>query len=153
MQIVTVDETRLGPLLPLLRGYCDFYRTTPSDEDLLALCHALLRDPDCEGVQILAEDTDGRAMGFATVYWTWSTLSASRHAVMNDLFVHPDFRGRGVAEALIEECRARARRRGATTLGWQTAPDNRRAQMLYDRVGARREEWVDYTLDTADRAT
>ena len=153
MKIVTVDETRLGQLIPLLRGYCDFYRVEPSDEDLLALCRALLRDPEREGMQIIAEDTDGRAMGFATIYWTWSTLSASRTAVMNDLFVHPDFRGSGVAQALIEECSARARQRGATSLGWQTAPDNRRAQAVYDRLGAQRDEWVDYTLDLADRAT
>jgi len=151
VRIVTVDEARLGPLLPLLRRYCDFYDVEPSDDDLLALCRALLRDPEREGVQILAEDADGRAVGFATVYWTWSTLSASRTAVMNDLFVDPDVRGSGVAEALIEECRARARRHGATSLGWQTAHDNVRARAVYERVGALREEWVDYSLDTSDR--
>lgn len=152
MQIVTVDEVRLGQLLPLLRGYCDFYGAQPSDEELLALCRALLDDPEREGVQVLAEDADGRAMGFATIYWTWSTLSASRIAVMNDLFVHPDFRGSGVADALIAECTARARRHGATSLGWQTARDNHRAQALYDRIGAQRGEWVDYSLDTSDPA-
>jgi ribosomal protein S18 acetylase RimI-like enzyme len=153
MQIVTVDEAELARLLPLLRGYCDFYEVDPSDDELLALSRTLLRNPTGEGVQLLAEDEDGHAIGFATVYWTWSTLSASRHAVMNDLFVHPDARGRGVARALIEECAVRARRRGAATLGWQTAKDNVRAQRLYDRVGARREEWLDYSLDVSGRAT
>jgi len=67
---------------------------------------------------------------------------------MNDLFVVPDARGTGVAEALIEECRVRAGRRGATSLTWQTAKDNVRAQKLYERVGGRRAEWVDSSLDT-----
>jgi ribosomal protein S18 acetylase RimI-like enzyme len=65
---------------------------------------------------------------------------------MNDLFVHPDARGSGAAEALILECRERAGRRGATSLSWQTAKDNARAQKLYERVGGKREEWVDYSL-------
>ena len=67
---------------------------------------------------------------------------------MNDLFVHADARGTGLAEALIEECRVRAGRRGATSLGWQTAKDNQRAQKVYERVGGKRAEWVDYSLDT-----
>lgn len=60
----------------------------------------------------------------------------------------PEARGTGVAEALIEECRARAGRRGAVRLTWQTATDNSRAQKLYERVGGRRSEWLDYALDT-----
>ena len=150
MHITVVGEADLDDLLPLLRAYCDFYRAHPGDGALLALARALLADPESEGFQLLARDEAGRALGFATVYWTWSTLAAARRAVMNDLFVHPDARGWGLAEALIEECRVRARRGGASSLGWQTAKDNLRAQRVYERVGARREEWVDYSLDTSD---
>jgi GNAT superfamily N-acetyltransferase len=147
VDIATVTERDLDELLPLMRGYCDFYEVAPSDEALLALSRALIADPDCEGFQILARNDDGRAVGFATVYWSWSTLSASRIGVMNDLFVRADARGTGLAEALIDECRVRAGRRGATSLGWQTAKDNQRAQKVYERVGGKREEWVDYSLD------
>ena len=143
-----MTEGDLDELLPLMRGYCDFYEVEPADDALLALARALIADPDCEGFQLLARDDSGRALGFATVYWTWSTLSASRIAVMNDLFVHRDARGSGMAEALIEDCRRRAGCRGATSLGWQTAKDNLRAQAVYERVGAKREEWVDYSLAT-----
>jgi ribosomal protein S18 acetylase RimI-like enzyme len=53
-----------------------------------------------------------------------------------------------VAEALIAACAERAREHGATSLDWQTAHDNTRAQAVYDRVGARRDErWLDYSLD------
>ena len=148
MHIATVTEDDLEDLLPLMRGYCDFYEVEPADDALLALARSLIADPDCEGFQIIARERSGRAVGFATVYWSWSTLSASRIAVMNDLFVHADARGTGLAEALIEECRVRAGRRGATSLGWQTAKDNQRAQRVYERVGGQRSEWVDYSLDT-----
>jgi GNAT superfamily N-acetyltransferase len=142
----TVGEGDLDELLPLMRAYCEFYRVDPTDEDLLAMARELIADPEREGVQILARDDAGRAVGFATVFWTWSTLRASRVGVMNDLFVAPDARGGGVAEALIGECAERCRARGAGSLGWQTAKDNRRAQAVYERIGAEREEWVDYSL-------
>jgi GNAT superfamily N-acetyltransferase len=145
--ITVVTDDDLGDLLPLVRGYCDFYRVAPGDEQLLHVARSLIADPDREGVQLLARDDVGRATGFATVYWSWSTLSAARIAIMNDLFVVPDARGTGVAEALIEECRVRAGRRGAVSLVWQTAKDNVHAQRLYDRVGGRRAEWLDYSLD------
>ena len=147
MHVATVVGDDLVDLLPLLRGYCDFYEAEPSDEKLLELARSLIADHDCEGFQVLARDC-GRALGFATVYWSWSTLSASRIAIMNDLFVVPEARGTGVAEVLIEECRRRAGRRGATSLTWQTAKDNLRAQKLYERIGGRRAEWLDYLLDS-----
>jgi ribosomal protein S18 acetylase RimI-like enzyme len=66
---------------------------------------------------------------------------------MNDLFVAPEGRGSGAAEALIDRCRAACRERGAAKLTWKTAKDNARAQAVYDRVGGKREEWLDYSLD------
>jgi len=147
--IETVADGDLPDLLPLMREYLGFYGANPDDESVLALCRALLADPELEGTQLLARDDDGRAVGFATIFWSWSTLSASRIGVMNDLFVHPDARGSGVAEALIQACLARCRARGATSLGWQTAKDNMRAQTVYDRVGGKREEWLDYSLEVS----
>jgi GNAT superfamily N-acetyltransferase len=146
----TVGEDDLDELLPLMRDYCDFYRVAPADEALLAMARELIADPEGEGVQILARDDDGRAVGFATVFWSWSTLSASRVGVMNDLFVARAARGSGIAEALIAECVERCRARGARSLGWQTAKDNRRAQAVYERAGAAREEWLDYSLKVED---
>jgi GNAT superfamily N-acetyltransferase len=146
-KITVVGPADLPELLPLLRAYCDFYEVTPGDAALLELSEALLADPRREGLQLLARDQDGRAVGFATLYWTWQTLSAARVGVMNDLYVAPEARGSGVAGALIEACRERCREHGATELIWQTATDNARAQALYDRIGATRDDrWLDYSL-------
>jgi GNAT superfamily N-acetyltransferase len=145
--IATVTEADLPELLPLMRGYCDFYEVTPSDDELLAFSRELLASPDLDGVQLIARDEASRAVGFATILWTWSTLSTSRIAVMNDLFVSADARGGGTADALIAACAERARERGATSLDWQTARDNERARRVYDRVGGRVDDrWVDYSL-------
>jgi GNAT superfamily N-acetyltransferase len=149
--IATVTEADLPELLPLMRGYCDFYEVNPSDDELLAFSRELLASPELDGVQLLARDDEGPAIGFATILWTWSTLSASRIAVMNDLFVSPDSRGSGAADALIKACAERAREHGATSLEWQTARDNDRARKVYDRVGGRMSDrWVDYDLSLSE---
>jgi GNAT superfamily N-acetyltransferase len=141
-----VGTDDLDELLPLMRAYCDFYEAAPSDRDLLRLSRALIDDPEREGRQLIARESDGDAVGFATIYWSWSTTDAARIGVMNDLFVTESARGRGLAERLIDACRAECALRDARRLTWQTAPDNARAQAVYDRVGATRERWVDYWL-------
>jgi hypothetical protein len=93
MRIALVGSADLPELLPLVRAYCDFYQVTPSDRELLELSQALLADPEREGLQLLARDDGGRAVGFATLYWSWQTLVAARVGVMNDLFVAPESRG------------------------------------------------------------
>jgi len=149
--IATVTEADLPELLPLMRGYCDFYEVNPSDEELLAFSRELIASPELDGVQLIARDDEGRAIGFATILWTWSTLSASRIAIMNDLFVSPDGRGSGAADALIKACAERAREHGATSLEWQTARDNERARKVYDRLGGRMSDrWVDYDLSLSE---
>ncbi len=144
--IATVTEQDLDDLLPLLRGYCDFYEVDPPDAQLLALCRALIADPEREGVQLIARESGGRAVGFATVFWTWQTLDAGRIGVMNDLFVHPDARGTGLAAALIDACAERTRAHGGKVLAWETALDNARAQTVYARVGATPSRWLTYEL-------
>jgi GNAT superfamily N-acetyltransferase len=147
VQIVTVGPADLPALLPLVRAYCDFYQVGPSDRALLELSRALLADPEREGLQLLARDEAGNAVGFATMFWTWQTLVAARVGVMNDLFVAAEARGTGVVDGLIAACLERCREHGATQLVWQTARDNARAQAVYDRIGATRDDrWLDYEL-------
>jgi GNAT superfamily N-acetyltransferase len=151
--IAIVAEDDLPDLLRLMRGYCDFYEVAPADEALLAMSRVLIEDPERQGLQLIARDDDGQAVGFATIFWTWSTLSADRLGVMNDLFVSQDARGGGVADALIAACADQCRDRGVPELAWQTAKTNARAQAVYVRVGATRDDrWLDYSLSVAPTA-
>lgn len=142
--VASVGEGDLEDLLPLMRAYCDFYATAPTDEALLALSRTLIAEPELEGVQLIARDRSFRARGFATVFWSWDTTEACRIGVMNDLYLIPEARGAGLAERLIDACLLRCSARGASRLEWQTAPENRRAQAVYGRVGATRESWLTY---------
>jgi len=148
MRIELVGEADLADLLPMMRAYCDFYEVAPSDADLERLARALIADPDREGIQLIARGDEAEPLGFATLYWTWQTLTAARAGVMNDLFVVAEARGQGVGRALIEECRRGAREHGAPELVWETAPDNETSQRLYDSLGADKSPWIYYALKT-----
>ncbi|MGE0220715.1 N-acetyltransferase family protein [Mycolicibacterium sp.] len=146
LTITVVGESDLPELMPMLRGYCDFYEVDPSDESLAAMARALIADPD-EGLQLVARDDAGTPLGFATVFWTWQTLYAARVGVLNDLYVTPQSRGTGTGRALIERCLQHCRERGALKLVWETALDNVTAQRLYDGIGAEKSTWHTYELD------
>jgi GNAT superfamily N-acetyltransferase len=133
------------PLLPLMRGYCDFYEVDPPDSGLLELARTLAGDPD-QGNLFVAE-RDGAPVGFAVMDWKWASTSGGRVGHLEDLFVSPDERGSGIADALIERCAERCRELGIRRLGWMTAPDNHRAQAVYERVGGRSSSWLEYELE------
>jgi len=139
--VSVVTEADLPDLVPLVADYLDFYETPQAPAAIEQHCRALLVDSEHDGVRLIARGGSG-AVGFATIYWTWSTTRLGRLAVMSDLFVAPEARGSGAAEALILACRDRARERGCVALQWQTAPDNRRALAVYERVGGKRSEWL-----------
>ena len=151
--IEIVKETDLADLLPLLRAYCQFYHQTEnipltSDELLMSVSRALIADPTHEGLQLLVRRVGDRTpLGFATLYWNWSTLKGGRTAIMEDLYVKDEFRGKGIADQLIEECARHAREHRALCLTWQTSVANARAQSVYDRCGAlKSDRWLNYTL-------
>jgi GNAT superfamily N-acetyltransferase len=131
-------------LLPLMRAYCDFYEASPPDQGLLEMARILMTDPE-EGAMFIAR-AGGKAVGFATLDWKWSSLKAAKLGYLEDLYVVPDARGGGIADALIEACAERCRQRGAPAMQWQTAPDNHRAQAVYERTGAEADTYLEYDL-------
>lgn len=132
-------------LLPLMRGYCDFYEVQPPDSGLLELARTLAGDPG-QGALFVAE-RDGDLIGFAVMDWKWASTAGARVGHLEDLFVSPEARGSGAADALIERCAERCRELGIARLGWMTALDNHRAQQVYERSGAKRSQWLEYELE------
>jgi GNAT superfamily N-acetyltransferase len=140
-------EADLPALMPLLRSYCDFYGAIPSDAGLARMVRALVDGPEAEAFLLVATDDDsGDVVGFAASGWKWSSLRGARIAILEDLFVAEHARGRGHADLLIAATAEVARRHGAPVLTWLTAPDNRRAQAVYNRVGGRAEPFLEYEL-------
>jgi GNAT superfamily N-acetyltransferase len=144
VEVRPARENEVEELLPLIRAYCDFYEASPSDESLRVMLATLIADPS-QGAVFIARD-GGRAVGVATLDWKWSSLKAARIGYLEDLFVDPEARGRGIADALIEICAERCRELGMPAMQWQTAPDNLRAQQVYERTGAGSDTYLEYDL-------
>ncbi|HSD24040.1 MAG TPA: GNAT family N-acetyltransferase [Solirubrobacterales bacterium] len=145
IEIRPARTDEIEEMLPLIRAYCEFYETEPDDEGLRKMYETLIDEPS-QGVVFIARD-DGGAVGFATLDWKWSSLKAARIGYLEDLFVDPEARGRGIADALIEACAERCRELGMPAMEWLTAPDNHRAQSVYDRTGADSGTYLEYDLE------
>jgi GNAT superfamily N-acetyltransferase len=145
VEIRPARTDEIEEMLPLIRAYCEFYETEPNDEGLRAMFETLITDPG-QGVVFIAR-YDGRAVGFATLDWKWSSLKAAKLGYLEDLFVDPGARGRGIADALIEVCAERCRELGMPVMEWLTAPDNHRAQKVYNRAGAESGTYLEYELE------
>jgi GNAT superfamily N-acetyltransferase len=146
LQIAPVEADEFERLLPLIAAYQRFYRVDDIDEERNRAFFRRFLVPSEDGMLLGARD-GGELLGYACLYWHFSSLSASESVLMNDLFVAESARGRGVGGALIEASAAIARERGAIHLEWATAPDNLTAQRLYDSTGAERSEWIEYELE------
>lgn len=146
LEIAPVEPAEFERLLPLIAAYQRFYEVEEVDEERnRAFFHRFLA-PSQDGLLIGAR-SDGEFVGYACLYWHFSSLSAQETVLMNDLFVTEEARGRGVGRALIEASADVARERGAAHLEWATAPGNVTAQRLYDSTGATRSEWIEYELE------
>jgi GNAT superfamily N-acetyltransferase len=145
MEIRPATDQDIDEVLPLFGGYQRFYTGEIQTDDRN---RAFLRRFLGEAGQLLvARDERGAAVGFANLYWTFSSTTAEEHVLLNDLYVAEEARGGGVGLQLIEAARAVARERGSSTMSWMTALDNRAAQRLYERTGAERSAWFEYELE------
>ena len=144
VEVRPLAHSDLDAALPLFAGYQRFYRAEPDDARNRAF-FARLVDPSERGL-LLGAWVGGELGGFAGLYWTMSSVSATEVVLMNDLFVAEGFRGTGAGRALVDAALAVARSRGASALRWYTEVGNRTAQALYDRTGAVRSQWFEYEL-------
>ncbi|HEX4306705.1 MAG TPA: GNAT family N-acetyltransferase [Solirubrobacterales bacterium] len=147
IQVGPVREEEFEPLLPMIAAYQRFYEVEDIDSDRNRFFFRRFLAPSEDGELLAARDENGQILGYACLYWHFSSLAAVETVLMNDLFVAPEARGRGVGRALIEASRAAARRRGAAWLEWATAPDNHTAQRLYDSMTDEKSTWLEYELD------
>ena len=133
-------------MAPLFDAYRIFYGQT--SDRLLARRFLSERLERGESVLLLALDGEpDRAVGISQLYPIFSSVTARPRWLLNDLFVVPEARGRGVGRALLEGARRLAVETGAAGLDLATAPDNVSARRLYESTGWERDEFLHYGLN------
>ena len=126
---------------PLWDGYLRYYRTR-LDPAITELTWTRLVDPGEQPHGLAAELPEG-LVGFATYLFHRSTWSQGPVCYLEDLFVLPYARGRGVARRLVEAVYAAADESGASTVYWHTQEFNAEGRALYDTL-ARRTSFIVY---------
>ena len=136
------NVSEIEKIVPLLDAYRQFYEK-PSDA---ALSRAILsaRMSGEQSKVVLATDETGVALGFVQLYPLFSSLSMSLEEssvwLLNDLFVSPQARGRGVGAALLKFAQDWSAAEGLGYLMLETAKTNATAQSLYESQGWQRDE-------------
>jgi GNAT superfamily N-acetyltransferase len=126
-------------------GYGEFYHS-PTAGDIAERVWGWLLDKAHETEGFVAVDVaSGRLLGLAHVREFARPLAGARGLYLDDLFVAPDARGRGVATALLGSVRSLAAARGLDVVRWITASDNTTAQRVYDKL-ADKTHWVTYNI-------
>jgi GNAT superfamily N-acetyltransferase len=140
----TIREARredTAAILALVRALADYEQLPGPDADAAArfVEHGFGARPLCES---FVAEVDGEVVAYAIVVITFSTFLMKPTLFLEDLFVHPRARRRGIATALMRHLRALAVDRGCGRFEWLVLDWNAGAQALYERVGARQlAEW------------
>lgn len=130
----------------LFAGYCAFY-SCPTSERHQRLVWSWIQDQGSVRALLAVPAAGGPSAGLAHLRPWVRPLRGQLCGYLDDLFVAPAHRGSGAADALFDGIEALARAEGWAIVRWMTAPDNHRAQRLYDRR-ADRTPWVTYDLPT-----
>jgi ribosomal protein S18 acetylase RimI-like enzyme len=132
MELRRADPDDVELIVPLFDGYRQFYGQ-PSDP---ARARAFIgeRLSRGESVIFLAME-DGEPLGFTQLYPVFSSTHCRPLWILNDLYVAPEARRRGVARMLMDQARDHAVETGACGIQLETAHTNSNAQRLYESLG------------------
>ncbi|MET0567740.1 MAG: GNAT family N-acetyltransferase [Hyphomicrobiaceae bacterium] len=129
--------------LPLFKAYIEFYKATVPDDVIEVTWARLLSGVEGVHIGYVAVDDSDKPIGIAHVLFHRSTWSPTWYCYLEDLFVEPTLRAKGVGRKLIEAVYQEAEARQCTRTYWTTQEFNYRARGLYDQM-ATKSPFVQY---------
>lgn len=146
-RIRPAEPADVGTILSLIRALAAYERepaaVTATEADLL-------RDGfgDAKRFSVLLGERGGQVVGFAFYFFAYSTWRGAPVLYLEDLFVLPEHRGRGMGLALMKALAREAVGRGCARFVWQVLDWNEPAIAFYERLGARvLKEWLTVRLE------
>ncbi len=141
IEILSGSEANLELLLPLFDAYRVFYRKAPELAAAKDFLRERLRKKESE---IFIAKWEGRTAGFVQLYPLFSSTRMKRLWLLNDLYVSPEFRRKGISLALIVRCKKLCEETRACGLILETEKSNAAGRILYPKAGFKIDEYHDY---------
>lgn len=137
-------------LLGLVDGLAEYEHLPPPDDAAKArLISDMCKDPP--RFEAYLAEVGNNALGYAVILETYSSFLALPTLYLEDIFILPEHRGKGIGYSLFKAIVAEARRRGCGRMEWAVLDWNRPAIDFYERLGAvRLKEWNYYRLTRED---
>jgi GNAT superfamily N-acetyltransferase len=144
--IIPATESHVPQILSFIRELAEYerlsYVVTATEDDLRRSLFG--KRPYAE--VILAYEHDAAA-GFALFFHSFSTFLGQPGVYLEDLYVKPEFRGRGIGRALLERLAQIAVERSCGRLEWAVLDWNKPAIGFYKRLGAvPMDDWTTFRL-------
>jgi ribosomal protein S18 acetylase RimI-like enzyme len=117
----------------LYHGYAEFYNM-PMNDDILGKVWSWIFDKEIKFYAIGIKSSEGELIGFMHFREMPSPLRGSLVGFLDDLYIHPDFRGSGAVQLLFKELKSIAKANNWPYVRWITASDNHRARKVYDKL-------------------
>ena len=145
-EIRFANEKDVGLILDFIKDLAEYEKMS----DLVVADEALLREWIFEKkkAEVIFALEDGKEVGFALFFHNFSTFLGRAGIYLEDLYVKPDYRGRGYGKALIKELADIAVKRGCGRLEWSCLDWNTPSIDFYLSLGAEQmNEWTVYRFE------
>jgi len=142
--IVLATTEYLDELLELWVEYQLFYKVQNIDEvKNRAFIENIMSRPEAGLIHVFVQD--GKVVGFSTLYFTYASTAVSQVAVLNDLYVAPEYRKQGIARQLLDCAQQTVKELEIPVLRWMTQENNTEAQKLYEQY-SKPSKWLLYAV-------
>lgn len=138
IKITPCKDVYLEEAARLFDLYRQFYEQKPDYKKAYNFISQRISQKD--STIFLALDDKNSGAGFLQLYPLFSSVQATKIWLLNDLYVHKDYRQQGVGRMLMDQGKKFAKETSATTIMLETHKDNTIAQKLYENLGYVREE-------------
>ena len=143
LSIRAIEEKDKDQWLKLWAGYLEFYKSTISPEQTELTWKRLISN-DMKMFGFVAESEEG-VIGFTHCLFRPSTWTETDYCYLEDLFVDPNIRGKGIGRALMNKVIELAKEKNSKRVYWTTQEFNKTARVLYDSITPV-SEFVQYRL-------